>query len=255
MKNPNNGNGSNGVVRAAKAAALSGAILAGLVGTSAVTSSAPGPGVAAPRNFPADQPCSIQGDGGDPSLNVQKNRFVAPTADDMTSNVMAPADMIKLLEPHELESFKQRADWPDDSPVQQVKTLETKAVTLEGYLVGAKKENTGNGESCNCHEPKTLFDYHLYVADEPSVGIDEAVVVEMTPRWRDVYSTWGTADNNYEGFGVIKSHVDERVRVTGWLLFDEEHLNQVGKYRATVWEIHPITTFQYQENNGSWTTL
>jgi hypothetical protein len=186
MKNPNNGNaasngdGSNGVARAAKAAALSGVILAGLVGTSAATSSAAGPAVAAARNFPADQPCSIQGDGGDPSLNVQKNRFVAPTTDDMTSSVMEPADMIRLPEPHELESFKQRADWPDDSAVQQVKTLETKAVTLEGYLVGAKKENTGNGESCNCHEPKTLFDYHLYVADEPSVGIDEAVVVEMT---------------------------------------------------------------------------
>jgi hypothetical protein len=48
----------------------------------------------------------------------------------------------------------------------------------------------------------------LYVADEPSVGMDEVVVVEMTPRWRDVYSTWGTADNSYEGFGVIRSHVD-----------------------------------------------
>jgi hypothetical protein len=133
------------VSRAAKSA-LSGVILAGLVGTSAATSSAAGPAVAAPRNFPTDQPCSIQGHGGDPSLNVQKNRFLALKADDMTSSVMEPSDMIKLPEPHELKSFKQRADWPDDSAVQQVKTHETKAVTLEGYLVGAKQENTGNGE-------------------------------------------------------------------------------------------------------------
>jgi len=170
----------------------------------------------------------------------------------MTS-ATTPADMIHLPQPSELQSIK-RDQWPNDSGVGQVTSLESKAATIEGYLVGAKEENTGDGESCNCHDPKRLFDYHLYVADQPGVGIDQAVVVEMTPRWRAVNATWGTADNGYGGFQVIKSLTNQRVRVTGWLLFDEEHLNQVGLYRATVWEIHPITTFEYQKN-GQWIAL
>jgi hypothetical protein len=147
-----------------------------------------------------------------------------------------------------------RAKWPDDLAVRQLQDLEGHAVTVVGYLVGAKEENTGTGESCNCNYPAVLFDYHLYLADQPGVYINKAVVVEMTPRWRAVNPTWGTSDNNYAGFKTIQGLVNQQVRVTGWLFFDEEHLNQVGQYRATVWEIHPITTFEYQKDGG-WVTL
>jgi hypothetical protein len=34
------------------------------------------------------------------------------------------------------------------------------------------------------------------------------------------------------------------IRVSGFLMLDPEHRNQVGKYRLTVWEIHPITQIE-----------
>jgi hypothetical protein len=76
----------------------------------------------------------------------------------------------------------------------------------------------------------------------------------MTPRWREVNPTWGTPENNYSGFDVIGKLVDSAYASLGGFFFDEEHLYQVGKYRATAWEILPITAFEYQKD-GSWATL
>jgi hypothetical protein len=30
------------------------------------------------------------------------------------------------------------------------------------------------------------------------------------------------------------------VRIRGWLMLDQEHPEQIGKTRGTLWEIHPI---------------
>jgi len=235
---------------------MSAAMVGALAGTSvgaSLGSTGGAPTVA--ENFPASNPCANSGDGrGDPALDLKKNRWTAPAQSDMAPSITAPANMIGLPEPSAVKSIKLRANWPDVAAVQQLDSLENHAVTVVGYLVGAKEEDVGDGESCNCHEPKVLFDYHLYLAGKPGVPIAQAAVVEMTPRWRAAYPSWGTAENGFSGFATIKSHMNEQVRVTGWLLFDEEHLDQVGRYRATVWEIHPITTFEY-EKGGSWVTL
>ena len=243
--------------------AIAGVALA-LAGTAYGTSSGPPGGVPAvarvalaPQSYPASSPCPITGNGkpgADPDLDRQKNRYTAPSATDVNPSITTPADMIKLSQPNELTPKELRKNWPNDLAVRQLTDLEGHAVTVVGYLVGAKEENTDGGESCNCNDPSVLFDYHLYLADQPGVYINKAVVVEMTPRWRAVNPTWGTADNNYAGFKTIKGLVNQEVRVTGWLLFDEEHLDEVGQYRATVWEIHPITTFEYQKNGG-WVVL
>jgi hypothetical protein len=45
------------------------------------------------------------------------------------------------------------------------------------------------------------------------------------------------------------------VRFEGWLMFDEEHRDesehsnpgQAGNWRATAWEIHPVTMFKVVE--------
>jgi hypothetical protein len=47
---------------------------------------------------------------------------------------------------------------------------------------------------------------------------------------------------------------NQRVRISGWLLFDQEHPEQLGKTRATLWEIHPIIKIETQQN-GNWTTI
>ena len=37
---------------------------------------------------------------------------------------------------------------------------------------------------------------------------------------------------------------DKTVRVSGWLTVDPDHVNHLGKYRDTLWEIHPIAKFE-----------
>jgi hypothetical protein len=46
-------------------------------------------------------------------------------------------------------------------------------------------------------------------------------------------------------------NTNTQVRITGWLLYDWEHLGVVGQERATVWEVHPITKIEVQQN-GTW---
>lgn len=239
-----------------RAATMGAAMLTGLAGVSAGASDFSSRSqLVAEATFPSENPCPIEGDGGDPSLNVQKNRYEPPEAADFNREITTPAGLIALPSPQSLPRI--RAKWPQ-STLEVIAARENQAATVEGYLVRAIKENTGKGESCNCHDPKVLFDYHLYIADEPGVPIGKAVVVEMTPRWRAAEPSWGTVDNGYSGFKTINALIDKRVRVTGWILFDQEHLSQArpgpNQWRATAWEIHPITMFEYQQN-GTWTEL
>jgi hypothetical protein len=46
----------------------------------------------------------------------------------------------------------------------------------------------------------------------------------------------------------------ERVRISGWLMFDGEHPDQVGKTRGTLWEIHPVMRIDVLKSDG-WTYL
>jgi hypothetical protein len=47
---------------------------------------------------------------------------------------------------------------------------------------------------------------------------------------------------------------DTQVRISGWLMYDLEHVNVIGTQRATVWEVHPITKIEV-ERNGQWVDL
>ena len=39
---------------------------------------------------------------------------------------------------------------------------------------------------------------------------------------------------------------------SGWLLFDPVHKGHLGTFRASLWEIHPITKIEVFRN-GQWT--
>ena len=41
------------------------------------------------------------------------------------------------------------------------------------------------------------------------------------------------------------------VRISGWLMYDSEHIGAIGTQRAAVWEVHPITKIEVQ-TNGQW---
>jgi hypothetical protein len=144
-----------------------------------------------------------------------------------------------------------------------------------GYLYSIKQESK---ESCNCElDTPDAVDYHMYIgydsarakafekktakAGLPDEG--EAVIVEMTPQYRNrFHPEWDIA--------TLKTFVGKQVKVTGQLLADNEHFVKgqdcaLGKsancFRATIWELHPVTGFQICDKgdctatSGVWTDV
>src|SRR2546421_341843 len=68
------------------------------------------------------------------------------------------------------------------------------------------------------------------------------------PRVREQHAHWTTA--------ALRQFVgtNTKVRISGWLTLDQEHPEQIGKTRGTLWEIHPITRIEIFKDNR-WTAL
>jgi hypothetical protein len=47
---------------------------------------------------------------------------------------------------------------------------------------------------------------------------------------------------------------DAKVRITGCLMFDTDHPDQIGKTRGGLWEMHPITKIEVF-SGGRWIEL
>jgi hypothetical protein len=115
------------------------------------------------------------------------------------------------------------------------------AAAIEGYVTGVRP---GPVEFANCLS-FTQRDIHVHLARAPHArGIDQ-VVVEVTPYWR----RWAREQGLDWSLDALRRHVGKRVRVEGWLLFDIEHDEEsentrpglVHNWRATAWELHPVT--------------
>jgi hypothetical protein len=155
------------------------------------------------------------------ALDRLKNRYLAPGADDIDPEVSLSA----LLAPgYDVNRF--------DS---------TKAATIRGYVVDVM---VGGKETCNCEATAPdERDTHIELALSPHPPEIQRMIVEITPRGRKIKGeAWTTP-------AVKKTFKGKWVEVTGWLLFDTMHINQAantnpgnpGNWRATCWEIHPVT--------------
>lgn len=176
--------------------------------------------------------CGPTGDTTDPHkkvLNTNKNRTDIPTG-----NPYIPIDWASLR----------------DLPSDHSEDLPGAPVTVQGFLVHrVKQESDGSGESTNCHLLKpNEVDWHIYLSDTASLDdISQAIIVETTPRTRPLHK-WKKPDLD----AVVNKNVP--VRISGWLLYDFEHVNAIGTQRASVWEVHPITKIEIQRN-GRWVDL
>jgi hypothetical protein len=157
-------------------------------------------------------------------LNTLKNRSALTTADDVDPRVTLDA----LLAPG---TDRRRWDWH-------------RAATIEGWVVSVKM---GSIETCNCRasDPR-LRDTHITLAPAPDAPATQHVIVEVTPRWRAWAARRGL---DWSTVGLRRALYRHRVRVTGWLLFDREHLaesentapGRFDNWRGTAWELHPVT--------------
>jgi hypothetical protein len=154
----------------------------------------------------------------------------------------------------------------DLSPEQKrrLEIMEAPVVSLTAYLVLAYP---GPTESTNCGS-LDLHDWHLELFDEPidhppQPGDPTPIICEITPRTQNAIFHAGIRiqelaaffrhpDVTYESTG----HKAQKVRLTGYLLWDDEHndnTKDVGAtirsiarnryhnpWRSTAWEIHPV---------------
>jgi len=140
---------------------------------------------------------------------------------------------------------KSRLSW-NQGQLSQIAPFEGAAVTLTAFLDSVKVEGP---ESCNCHmKHRPDVDWHMWVTAHQGEFKKDAIVVETTPRIRKGHPNWTTT--------ALKPLVqsENEVRISGWLMFDPEHREQLGRFRNTLWEIHPITKIEVFKDGG-WVDL
>jgi hypothetical protein len=184
------------------------------------------------------QTCADIGKGGDTETNLRKNRTDMPVA----YHDVKLADLIDLNYPI---APLHRHDW-SAGQLAEIEPTEGIAVRTVGYLVAIKPQTGGSGEATNCRWKKsTEVDWHMALTSTAGSGEKEALVVETTPRIRRHHPRWTKA--------ALDPWVDadQPVRISGWVMLDPDHRGHLQRYRATLWEIHPITRIEVFED-GQW---
>ena len=188
---------------------------------------------------PGFEGCPATGDGGDRDLNRLKNRV------DTASWVPTPFATVLALGWPQGVVRRSRVKW-SRSDARRVAASEGRPVAVEGYFVGAKVEGP---ESPNCHGAESKFrDWHLWLASSPGKDRRRSIVVETTPVIRASHPEWKLGDVRR----LVRDSTP--VRVSGWLMLDPEHPEQLGKTRGTLWEIHPVMRIEVKRE-GRWSEI
>ena len=184
--------------------------------------------------------CPPEGKGGDSALNRLKNRVQVRS----TFEAMEFEELAELPIPNGIGK-KHRSEWPA-AILKTVGTQENRAVQVVGYLLKVKLEGP-EGTNCGSNVQRDR-DFHLWLANSADDDRSDSVVVEISPRFRAQHSSWSLTNLNR----LVKQRA--QVRISGWLMLDQEHPEQLGKTRATLWEIHPILRIEVW-SGGQWREL
>jgi hypothetical protein len=154
-----------------------------------------------------------------------KNRVSFPQSSDFNSQVTLPA----LLQPGDDENR-----WSD-----------SQAARIEGYVVSVGRAGI---EMANCWSP-CRRDIHINLALRSGVPQTEQVVVEVTPHFERLVKTQGL---DWSAETLERTLVGRWCRFEGWLFYDRHHAKEATNtykegsdvWRATAWEIHPVTKIE-----------
>ena len=173
-------------------------------------------------------------------LNRQKNRWSPP---DSLKDYSIEQVVAFLHTDLDLAGKKRRDNW-NTAAISQLSLYEKVGARVEGYLIAAKQ--TGP-ESCN-GKSDSLRDFHIWIGASPDDTKANGLIVEMTPYYKELHPEWRLR--------YLQALIDRhsKVRVSGWVLWDEEHPEEVGKSRGSQWEVHPVTKFEVY-SGGTWTDL
>jgi len=185
--------------------------------------------------------CPETGEGGDTILNQLKNRS-QPAEPSRPTTI---DEILHLPSSTQLGHTNPRSDWSPQN-LNLVGQFEKTGATVEAYLRRVRQEGKGH---CNC-ERLDLNDFNMWIIANPNSLPAKSVVVEATPRWRGANPNWNLQVLQH----LVAQH--SRVRITGWLLFDQEHPEQLHAtlkqpiIRGTLWEIHPVAKIEVFSNGS-----
>jgi hypothetical protein len=204
--------------------------------------------------------CGITGDGGDSITNKRKNRVDVPSG--------YHAVMFEAVSSLDYPKGKKRSleDWSDQD-LAAIEPYQGIPISIEGYLYKLKVESYSprpgkrGGESTNCHfHLATDVDWHMPLTLNAGDGEETSVIVETTPRVRKDHPNWTTAAlkpwTAHVGNNPNSHYNHQKVRISGWLMLDPEHQDMINNgLRGTLWEIHPVTKIEVQQEDESWADL
>jgi len=183
--------------------------------------------------------CPPEGEGGDLVLNRLRNR--------VDKGAYVPVSFDSLLALTWPKSAEQRlmSEWTPSGRAFISQYLGIPLV-VEGYIE-ALREGVADPANCNrADEPEDIW--RFYLTKEPKDRRPQAIMATSTPQTR-LGHTW-RAD-------FIRSFLVEGrilVRVSGWLYFDPYHPQEIGRARATLWEISPLMQIEVFQD-GRWNPL
>lgn len=155
-------------------------------------------------------------------LHRLKNRTALPQSTDFDSRVTLDA----LLQPGDDTSR-----WSSD-----------RAARVQGLVIDV---GYARPEATNCFSP-CRRDIHILIATHSGATMTEEVVVEVTPNWQERAAQQGI---DWSAPALREQLVGHWCEFEGWLYFDLGHAEESenihplrpGNWRATAWEIHPVT--------------
>jgi len=173
-------------------------------------------------------------------LIAQKNRVELPSH-------YEPLTFAAFLTLPALPADYGAADW------EIVRDYTQRAVSVEGYI--AELIPAGDGATYG-RLPFLEGDLHLHLRETRQPGCfplgtrGEQLVTEVTPHFQPPKTGWS--------YNVLLDlcHRQVRVRLSGWLLHDYGHVRNVGDWRASAWEIHPVTNIEvWDSERQAWQSL
>jgi hypothetical protein len=167
------------------------------------------------------------------AANPLKNRYDIPEADNLDPTV----------------TLARMASETDTTATAGNTVLnQDNSATIDGYIYLVK---TGGTESCNCGtSTPDYMDTHIYVGPAGATSDKQCVIVEVTPRIRQLMAQQGTVWSTPALMSMLKPGT--HVHITGWLFYDAEHWPAAANnpqhgtlvWRASCWELHPVTDIE-----------
>ncbi len=198
-----------------------------------------------PSNLPHSTPavatfqgCPPQGQGGDPLLNTLENR-----TDDTPVNGYRVTDISTVMTiptTPQVEGVN-RSAW-SSADAKRIALYEGTAVRTTGWGVAARK---GGPTAANCMSD-TNRDWYLWIGTGAGDAPITTMVVVVTPRVAQNRPGW----TDY----TMRRLVGQVVRVSGWLVYDQEPPAFLANDRVTAWEIQPVMHLETLSQN-QWINL